>query len=178
MCPSTDDLQDWEFCGKTPRRVPAKQNEMRMYSVLPFSEDTFCIVWLVLSWKYLPYVGIWLVCRWVLFCPMKESGTRQTFFLLLDHFHGFAWARVDAFLFSCHRWEWLKFFGLLFPQGPDREDSKNLAMFKAVLKKNRDRGKGSKKDSGMWKIRRKNRRQTNTSYPKGLDTSVSVFGVH
>lgn len=29
-------------------------------------------------------------------------------------------------------------------------------MFKAVLKKNRDGGKGSKKDSGMWNIRRKN----------------------
>lgn len=35
------------------------------------------------------------------------------------------------------------------------DDSNNLAMFKAVLKKNRDGGKGSKKDSGMWKIRRK-----------------------
>lgn len=35
MHPSTDDLQDWEYCGKTPRRVPAEQTEMRMYSVLP-----------------------------------------------------------------------------------------------------------------------------------------------
>ncbi|GLD52065.1 protein TANC1 isoform X1, partial [Lates japonicus] len=33
-------------------------------------------------------------------------------------------------------------------QGLYREDSRNLAMFKAVLKKNRDGGKGSKKDSG------------------------------
>lgn len=66
-------------------------------------------------------------------------------------------------------------FWFTFPQGPDREDSKNLAMFKAVLKKNRDGGKGSKKDSGMWKIRRKYRKQTSTSYPKGLDTSLSVF---
>lgn len=42
----------------------------------------------------------------------------------------------------------------LFPQGLYREDSRNLVMFKAVLKKNRDGGKGSKKDTGMWKIRR------------------------
>ncbi|KAI4805327.1 hypothetical protein KUCAC02_009950 [Chaenocephalus aceratus] len=33
-------------------------------------------------------------------------------------------------------------------EGPFREASGNLAMFKAVLKKNRDGGKGSKKDSG------------------------------
>lgn len=44
--------------------------------------------------------------------------------------------------------------GFLFPQGLYREDSRNLVMFKAVLKKNRDGGKGSKKDTGMWKIRR------------------------
>lgn len=30
-------------------------------------------------------------------------------------------------------------------------------MFKAVLKKSRDGGKGNKKDSGMWMIRWKNR---------------------
>lgn len=55
MCPSTDDLQDWECCGKTPRRVPAKQYEMRMYTVFPLLcyvfEDTFCIVWIVLGKK-------------------------------------------------------------------------------------------------------------------------------
>lgn len=46
-------------------------------------------------------------------------------------------------------------FGILFSKGCYADDSNNLAMFKAVLKKNRDGGKGSKKDSGMWKIRRK-----------------------
>lgn len=34
------------------------------------------------------------------------------------------------------------------PQGPYRDDSNHLAMFKAVLKKNRDGSKGGKKDSG------------------------------
>lgn len=29
MHPTTDDLQDWECCGKNPRQVPAKQHEMR-----------------------------------------------------------------------------------------------------------------------------------------------------
>ncbi|KAI9530417.1 hypothetical protein NQZ68_004435 [Dissostichus eleginoides] len=33
--------------------------------------------------------------------------------------------------------------------GPFREASGKLAMFKAVLKKNRDGGKGSKKDSDL-----------------------------
>lgn len=41
------------------------------------------------------------------------------------------------------------------PQGPCRDDSKHLAMFKAVLKKSRDGSKGSKKDSGTWTIARK-----------------------
>lgn len=40
-------------------------------------------------------------------------------------------------------------------------------MFKAVLKKNRDGGKGSKKDSGMCSVRRKNNKSrhqaTNTA---------------
>lgn len=51
-----------------------------------------------------------------------------------------------------------EFFSFLPPQGPYRDYSNNLAMFKAVLKKNRDGGKGSKKDSGMWKIWRTNRK--------------------
>lgn len=43
-------------------------------------------------------------------------------------------------------------FGFFSPKGCDAYQSNNLAMFKAVLKKNRDGGKGSKKDSGMWKV--------------------------
>lgn len=42
-------------------------------------------------------------------------------------------------------------------KGCDTYQSNNLAMFKAVLKKNRDGGKGIKKDSGMWKVWGENR---------------------
>lgn len=70
---------------------------------------------------------------------------------------------------------WLLLTGLFWIffslQGLYKDNSRNLVMFKAVLKKNRDGSKGSKKDSGMWKIRRKNcklgsRKQINTPYLK------------
>lgn len=38
------------------------------------------------------------------------------------------------------------------PKGCDVYHSNNLAMFKAVLKKNRDGAKGSKKDPGMLRV--------------------------
>lgn len=54
MLPSTDDLQEWECCGNTPGRVPAKQIEMQIYStVLPLLcsklEDTFGLFFLLNS---------------------------------------------------------------------------------------------------------------------------------
>lgn len=48
-------------------------------------------------------------------------------------------------------------------------------MFKAVLKKNRDGGKGSKKDSGMWNIKEEKQqawiKKTSLLIPPGLDTN-------
>lgn len=45
MHPSADDLQDWECCGKTPSRVPAKHCTMQMCTVFTLPclvfEDTF-----------------------------------------------------------------------------------------------------------------------------------------
>lgn len=59
------------------------------------------------------------------------------------------------FIGLTHEYVFLFFF---FPlKSCDASHSNNLAMFKAVLKKNRDGAKGSKKDSGMLKVWGKNK---------------------
>lgn len=65
----------------------------------------------------------------------------------VDHFHSVALVATGCILLCL----WVTGFSGVFPppQGPYRDDSNHLAMFKAVLKKNRDGSKGGKKDSGM-----------------------------
>lgn len=46
---STEDLQDWECCGNTPRRVPDKQIELWICTALSFGGHIF--FWLVLYLK-------------------------------------------------------------------------------------------------------------------------------
>lgn len=99
---------------------------------------------------------MFVICRWnkeitlVLFYKYKYS-----LFVLLDNVSCFP--EEQLMQQSCCLSMGVTNIYLAFSvQGlNDNEDSKNLTMFKAVLKKSRDGGKGSKKESGMCNIRQK-----------------------
>lgn len=97
MHPTTDDLQDWECCGKNPRQVPAKQHKMRkwasLFSLVHFSVTVFLFV-LVWLWR-------------VLWIEIDHS-------MLVDHFHSVALVATGCFLSNL----WVTgFSGVFHPPG-------------------------------------------------------------